>query len=58
MGARKHVHKVKSAAVMDAFEIIDVSREIAERSVSLQEIHGMNFPMPSFWLLPRAEIAR
>ena len=44
VGARKHGHEAKSAAVMGAFEIIDVSREIAERSVSLREKHGMRLP--------------
>ena len=36
--------KRKTAAVMGAFEIIDVSRDIAERSVLLREKHGMKLP--------------
>lgn len=44
VGARRHGQEVKTAAVMGAFEIIDVSREIAERSVLLREKHGMKLP--------------
>ena len=44
MGARRHGHEAKTAAVMGAFEIIDVSRDIAERSVLLREKHGMKLP--------------
>ncbi|MCQ4447068.1 type II toxin-antitoxin system VapC family toxin [Enterobacter cloacae] len=44
VGARKHGHEAKTAAVMGAFEIIDVTREIAERSVVLREKHGMKLP--------------
>ena len=38
VGARRHGHEAKTAAVMGAFEIIDVSRDIAERSVLLREM--------------------
>ncbi len=44
VGARRHGHEAKTAAVMGAFEIIDVSRDIAERSVLLREKHGMKLP--------------
>jgi predicted nucleic acid-binding protein len=44
VGARKYGHEVKTAAVMSAFEVIDVTREIAERSVLLRERHGMKLP--------------
>lgn len=44
VGARRHGHEAKTAAVLGAFEIIDVSREIAERSVLLREKHGMKLP--------------
>lgn len=44
VGARKHGHEAKTAAVMGAFEVIDVTREIAERSVVLREKHGMKLP--------------
>ena len=44
VGARKHGHEAKTASVMGAFEIIDVTREIAERSVVLREKHGMKLP--------------
>jgi predicted nucleic acid-binding protein len=44
VGARRHGHEAKTAAVMGAFEIIDVSRDIAERSVLLREEHGMKLP--------------
>ena len=44
VGARKHGHEAKTAAVMGAFEVIDVTREIAERSVLLREKHGMKLP--------------
>ncbi|EHM49837.1 toxin-antitoxin system, toxin component, PIN family [Yokenella regensburgei ATCC 43003] len=44
VGARKHGQEAKTAAVMSAFEIIDVSREIAERSVLLRVKHGMKLP--------------
>lgn len=44
VGARKYGHEAKTAAVLGAFEIIDVSRDIAERSVLLREAHGMKLP--------------
>ena len=44
VGARRHGHEAKTAAVMGAFEIIDITREIAERSVLLREKHGMKLP--------------
>jgi len=44
VGARRHGQEAKTAAVMGAFEIIDISREIAERSVLLREKHGMKLP--------------
>lgn len=44
VGARRHGHEAKTAAVMGAFEIIDVSRDIAERSVLLRVKHGMKLP--------------
>ena len=44
VGARRHGHEAKTAAVMGAFEIIDVSRDIVERSVLLREKHGMKLP--------------
>ncbi|QBC00641.1 type II toxin-antitoxin system VapC family toxin [Enterobacter cloacae] len=44
VGARKHGHEAKTATVLGAFEIIDVTREIAERSVVLREKHGMKLP--------------
>lgn len=44
VSARRHGHEAKTAAVMGAFEIIDVSRDIAERSVLLREKHGMKLP--------------
>ena len=42
VGARRHGHEAKTAAVMGAFEIM--SRDIAERSVLLREKHGMKLP--------------
>lgn len=39
VGARKYGQEAKTAAVMGAFEIIDVSREIAQRSVLLRVQH-------------------
>lgn len=44
VGARRYGHEAKTAAVIAAFEIIDVSREIAERSVLLRVKHGMKLP--------------
>lgn len=44
VGARRHGHEAKTAAVMGAFEVIDVSRDIAERSVLLRMKHGMKLP--------------
>lgn len=44
VGARRHGHEAKTAAVMGAFEIIDISRDIAERSVILRGKHGMKLP--------------
>lgn len=44
VGARRHGYEAKTAAMMGAFEIIDVSRDIAERSVVLREKHGMKLP--------------
>jgi hypothetical protein len=44
VGARKYGQEAKTAAVMSAFEIIDISREIAERSVLLRVKHGMKLP--------------
>lgn len=44
VGARRHGHEAKTAAVMGAFEIIDITREIVERSVLLREKHGMKLP--------------
>ena len=44
VGARRHGQEAKTAAVMGAFEIIDITWEIAERSVLLREHHGMKLP--------------
>ncbi|MGG5836174.1 type II toxin-antitoxin system VapC family toxin [Huaxiibacter chinensis] len=44
VGAQRYGHEAKTAAVMGAFEIIDVSREIAQRSVLLRVQHGMKLP--------------
>ena len=44
VGARKHGHEAKTATVMGVFEIIDITRDIAERSVILREKHGMKLP--------------
>lgn len=44
VGARKYGHEAKTAALMGAFEIIEVNRDIAERSVMLCERHGMKLP--------------
>ena len=43
-GTRRHGQEAKTGVVMGAFEIIDVSREIAERGVLLREKHGMKLP--------------
>jgi len=44
VGACRHGHEAKTTAVMGAFEIIDLSRDIAERSVLLRIKHGMKLP--------------
>ena len=44
LGARRHCQEEITAAVMGAFDIIDLTREIAERSVLLREQHGMKLP--------------
>lgn len=44
VGARKYHQEARTAALLGAFEIIDVSREIAERSVLLRAEHGMKLP--------------
>jgi len=44
VGARRYGQEAKTAAVMGAFEIIDISREIAEKSVLLRAMHGMKLP--------------
>lgn len=55
-GARRHGQEAKTGAVMGALEIIDVSREIAERGVLLREKHGMKLPDALFLPQLRAEI--
>lgn len=44
VGARKYGQEAKTAAVMGAFEIIDISKDIAERSVLLRAEYGMKLP--------------
>lgn len=44
VGARKYGQEAKTAAVMGAFEVIEISKEIAERSVLLRAEHGMKLP--------------
>lgn len=44
VGARKHNQEEKTAAVLGAFELIDVSRDVAERSVQLRAEFGMKLP--------------
>ncbi|SNY77878.1 type II toxin-antitoxin system VapC family toxin [Enterobacter sp. CC120223-11] len=44
VGARKYHQEARTAALLGAFEVIDVSREIAERSVLLRAEHGMKLP--------------
>lgn len=44
VGARKYHQEARTAALLGAFEVIDVSREIAERSVQLRAEHGMKLP--------------
>lgn len=44
VGARKYHQEARTAALLSAFEIIEVSREIAERSVLLRAEHSMKLP--------------
>lgn len=44
VGARKYHQEAKTAAVLGAFEVIDVSRDVAERSVLLRSEFGMKLP--------------
>lgn len=44
VGARKYHQEAKTARVMGAFEIIDVTRDVAERSVLLRAEFGMKLP--------------
>ncbi|HEX4500724.1 MAG TPA: type II toxin-antitoxin system VapC family toxin [Scandinavium sp.] len=44
VGARKYNQEAQTLAVMGAFEVIEISREIAERSVSLRSEYGMKLP--------------
>lgn len=44
VGAKKHQQEARTRAVMGAFEVIDISRTIAERSVSLRAEYGMKLP--------------
>ena len=44
VGARKHGHEAKTAAVMGASQDIDVNPEHAERRVVLHENHAMQPP--------------
>lgn len=44
VGARRQGHEAKTSAVLGAFEIIDISKNIAERSVIIREKHGMKLP--------------
>lgn len=44
VGARKYHQEAKTAAVLDAFEVIDVSKDVAERSVLLRAEYGMKLP--------------
>jgi predicted nucleic acid-binding protein len=44
VGAKKRDQEARTRAVMGAFEVIDISREIAERSTTLRAEHGMKLP--------------
>lgn len=44
VGARKYNQEAKTAAILGAFDVIDVSRDVAERSVLLRAEFGMKLP--------------
>ncbi|MRS91928.1 PIN domain-containing protein [Enterobacteriaceae bacterium RIT714] len=44
VGAKKYRQEHQTRIALSAFEIIDVSKVIAERSVQLRQEHGMKLP--------------
>ena len=56
VGAKKYQQEHRTRIALNAFEVIDITQEIAERSVNLRQEHGIK--LPDAIILATAQIKR